>query len=65
MRRLNTFFILSSFQCIIMYEKQINLAGRSGPKSSAQTPAKPEEKKKGSKVNPPGSAGTKPDAYEY
>lgn len=48
-----------------MYEKQINLAGRSGPKSSAQTPAKPEEKKKGSKVNPPGSAGTKPDAYEY
>lgn len=47
-----------------MDEKQINLAGRSGPKSSAQTPAKPEEKKKGSKMNPPGSAGTKPDAKE-
>jgi hypothetical protein len=47
-----------------MDEKQINLAGRSGPKSSAQTPAKPEEKKKGSKANPPGSAGTKPDAKE-
>lgn len=37
---------------------------RSGPKSSAQTPAKPDERKKGSKVNPPGSAGTKPDAKE-
>jgi len=30
-----------------MNKKQINLAGRSGPKSSAQTPAKPEEKKEG------------------
>jgi len=47
-----------------MNKKQINLAGRSGPKSSAQTPAKLEEKKKGSKMNPPGSAGTKPDAKE-
>lgn len=37
---------------------------RQGPKSSAQTPAKPEEKKKGSKMNPPGSAGTTPDAKE-
>ena len=37
---------------------------RQGPKSSAQTPAKPEEKKKGSKINPPGSAGTTPDAKE-
>ena len=37
---------------------------RSGPKSSAQTPAKPSEKKKGSRVNPPGSAGTKPDAKD-
>jgi hypothetical protein len=37
---------------------------RPGPKSSAQTPAKPDERKKGSKVNPPGSAGTKPDAKE-
>lgn len=31
-------------------------AGRPGPKSAAQTPAKPEEKKKGSSVNEPGSA---------
>lgn len=37
---------------------------RSGPKSSAQTPAEPNEKKKGSRVNPPGSAGTKPDAKD-
>ena len=37
---------------------------RPGPKSSAQTPAKPDERKKGSKVNAPGSAGTKPDAKE-
>lgn len=39
-------------------------AARPGPKSSAQTPAKPEDKKKGSSKNPPGSAGTKPDAKE-
>ena len=39
-------------------------AARPGPKSSAQTPSKPEEKKKGSSKNPPGSAGTKPDAKE-
>lgn len=37
---------------------------RQGPKSSAQTPAKPEDKKKGSKINEPGSAGTTPDAKE-
>lgn len=37
-------------------------ASRPGPKGSAQTPAKPEEKKKGSTKNEPGSAGTKPDA---
>lgn len=37
---------------------------RQGPKSSAQTPAKPEERKKGSKINEPGSAGTTPDAKE-
>jgi hypothetical protein len=37
---------------------------RSGPKSSAQTPAKPDERKKGSKMNEPGSAGTTPDAKE-
>lgn len=37
---------------------------RPGPKSSAQTPAKPEDRLKGSPKNPPGSAGTKPDAKE-
>jgi hypothetical protein len=37
---------------------------RQGPKSSAQTPAKPDERKKGSGVNKPGSAGTSPDAKE-
>lgn len=34
-------------------------AKRSGPKSSAQTPAKPSEKRKGSSKNKPGSAGEK------
>ena len=34
-------------------------AKRPGPKSSAQTPAKPSEKKKGSSKNEPGSAGEK------
>ena len=37
---------------------------RQGPKSSAQTPAKPDERKKGSSVNQPGSAGTTPDDKE-
>jgi hypothetical protein len=37
---------------------------RQGPKSSAQTPAKPDERKKGSSVNKPGSAGTSPDAKD-
>lgn len=37
---------------------------RQGPKSSAQTPSKPDERKKGSSVNKPGSAGTSPDAKE-
>ncbi len=40
------------------------LAGRPGPKSSAQTPSKPEERKKGSVKNKPGSAGTSPDSKE-
>ena len=35
------------------------LAARPGPKSGAQTPAKPSEKKKGSSKNKPGSAGGK------
>ena len=37
---------------------------RQGPKSSAQTPAKPDERKKGSSINEPGSAGTTPEAKE-
>jgi hypothetical protein len=37
------------------FSQQIQ-AGRPGPKSAAQTPAKPEERKKGSSVNEPGSA---------
>jgi hypothetical protein len=41
-------------------------AKRRGPKSSAQTPAKPSERKKGSSRNRPGSAGTKSDkAIEF
>lgn len=36
-------------------------AARKGPKSAAQTPAKPNERKKGSSRNKPGSAGTKTD----
>lgn len=39
-------------------------AGRPGPKSGAQTPSKPEEKKKGSSKNEPGSAGTSPESKE-
>ena len=41
-------------------------AARSGPKSSAQTPSKPSERKKGSSKNKPGSAGSKSDkAIEF
>lgn len=41
-------------------------AARSGPKSAAQTPAKPSERRKGSSKNKPGSAGTKSDkAIEF
>jgi hypothetical protein len=41
-------------------------AKRRGPKSSAQTPAKPSERRKGSTRNKPGSAGTKNDkAIEF
>jgi hypothetical protein len=43
------------------FTKEI-VAGRPGPKSSAQTPAKPEDRKKGSSKNEPGSAGTSPDS---
>ena len=40
------------------------VAGRPGPKSSAQTPSKPEERKKDPSKNKPGSAGTSPDSKE-
>ena len=41
-------------------------AKRKGPKSAAQTPSKPSERRKGSSRNKPGSAGTKSDkAIEY
>jgi hypothetical protein len=40
-------------------EKKSYSAKRSGPKSSAQTPAKKSEQKKGSSKNKPGSAGEK------
>jgi len=41
-------------------------AKRRGPKSSAQTPAKPSERRKGSSRNKPGSAGAKNDkAIEF
>jgi hypothetical protein len=43
-----------------------NNAKRKGPKSAAQTPAKPSERRKGSSKNKPGSAGTKSDkAIEF
>ena len=45
------------------FSEQIS-AGRPGPKSAAQTPSKPEERKKGSSKNEPGSAGTSPDSKE-
>jgi hypothetical protein len=41
-------------------------AKRRGPKSAAQTPSKPSERRKGSSKNKPGSAGTKSDkAIEF
>ena len=49
---------------IIVDLSQLIAKKRQGPKSSAQTPAKPDERKKGSSVNEPGSAGTTPDAKE-
>ena len=49
---------------IIVDLSQLIAKKRQGPKSSAQTPAKPNERKKGSNVNEPGSAGTSPEAKE-
>ncbi len=45
--------------CLLEFKKMNKSAARRGPKSAAQTPAEPDERKKGSKVNKPGSAGTK------
>lgn len=42
------------------YGFEVN-AKRKGPKSAAQTPSKPSERRKGSSRNKPGSAGTKSD----
>lgn len=48
------------------YGFELNEAKRKGPKSAAQTPAKPSERRKGSSKNKPGSAGTKTDkAIEF
>lgn len=46
------------------FSEQILASKRAGPKSAAQTPAKPEDRIKGSPKNPPGSAGTSPNAKE-
>ena len=46
------------------FSEQILAKKRPDPKSSAQTPAKPEDRLKGSPKNEPDSAGTKPDAKE-
>jgi len=45
--------------------KEIEAAKRSGPKSSAQTPAKPSERKKGSDKNKPRSAGKKGSSITF
>ena len=49
---------------VLDFSQEISAKKRQGPKSSAQTPSKPNERKKGSSVNKPGSAGTTPDAKE-
>ena len=43
----------------VMTIEDIISAARPGPKSAAQTPAKPSERRKGSSKNKPGSAGSK------
>ena len=43
----------------VMTIEDIISAARPGPRSAAQTPAKPSERKKGSSKNKPGSAGSK------
>ena len=45
------------YKDVMTLEDEIEAAKRKGPKSSAQTPAKPSERKKGSSKNKKGSAG--------
>ena len=45
------------YKDVMTLEDEIEAAKRRGPKSSAQTPAKPSERKKGSSKNKKGSAG--------
>ncbi len=46
-------------------EKEVDFSDKIAmSKMTKEAPAKPDERKKGSKVNPPGSAGTKPDSKE-
>ena len=46
-------------------KEETNSSKRSGPKSSAQTPAKKSEQKKGSSKNKPGSAGEKGSSITF
>lgn len=48
---------LDEFMSVMSTEELSEAKKRRGPKSGAQTPAKPSEKRKGSKKNKPGSAG--------
>jgi len=47
------------------FSEQIEAAKRRGPKSSAQTPAKPSERRKGSSKNKKGSAGKNGPAINF
>ncbi len=49
----------------VMSLEDIMIAARPGPKSGAQTPAKPSERKKGSSKNKPGSAGKKGGSINF
>ncbi len=61
----NSEYEMSSEEYEDMMEIEENLAKRSGPKSGAQTPAKPSERKKGSSKNKPGSAGQKGSSITF
>jgi hypothetical protein len=47
------------FASVMSAEELIEAKKRRGPKSGAQTPSKPSERRRGSKKNKPGSAGKK------